>query len=185
MAIACLENTHRAYFSGADPNKGRTLNLVLLTVYKRNGQLFRAHPAHRGGLPWHDWAMFPYEKSAQGVARGKSYMEVTQDDEVYHGDPPDIAQKHHYALGKMLCFVEEDKKPLMAVVLCCAFKHVRLGVFATHRKVLHLDVGMTKPYVLLMDVEAIVRNCLMILENKDGHGYHEVWEKERWAKAFV
>jgi hypothetical protein len=42
---------------------------------------------------------------------------------------------------------------------------------------------MTKPYVLLMDVEAIFRHCLMIPENKDaGHGYHEVWEKERWAK---
>jgi hypothetical protein len=131
-AIACLEKTHRAYFSGADPNKVRTLNLVLFTKYKRNGQLFRAHPAYRGGLPWHNWAMFRYEKSAQDVARGKSYMEVTHHDEVYHGDPPDIAQKHHYALGKILCFVEEDKKPLMAVVLCCAFKHVRSGVFATH-----------------------------------------------------
>jgi hypothetical protein len=44
---------------------------------------------------------------------------------------------------------------------------------------------MTKVYVLLMDVEAIVRHCLMIPKNKDGHGYHEVWEKERWAKEFV
>jgi hypothetical protein len=117
MAIACLEKTHRGYFSDADPNEVRTLNLVLFTEYKRNGQLFHAHPAYRGGLPWHDWAMFRYAKSAQDVARGKSYMEVTHDDEVYHGDPPDIAQKHHYTPGKILCFVEEDKKPLMAVVL--------------------------------------------------------------------
>jgi hypothetical protein len=43
MAIACLKKTHRAYFSGADPNEVRTLNLVLFTEYKRNGQLFRAH----------------------------------------------------------------------------------------------------------------------------------------------
>jgi hypothetical protein len=185
MAIACPETTSRAYFSGAEPNEGRTLTLVLFTEYKRNGQLFRANPACRGGLPWHDWAMFRYEKSAQEVARGKSYMEVTHDNEVYHGDPPDIAHKHHDAPGMCLCFVEEDKKPLMAVVLCCAFIHVRSGVFATHWKVEHLDAGMTKPYVLLMDVEAIVRHCLMIPENNDGHGYHEVWEKERWAKEFV
>jgi hypothetical protein len=101
--------------------------------------------------------MYRYEKSAQDVAcGGKSYMEVTHDDEVYHGDPPDIAQKHHYAPGKILCFVDEDKKSLMAVVLCCAFKHVKSGVFATHWKVKYLDAGTTKPYVLLMDVEAIV-----------------------------
>jgi hypothetical protein len=112
-------------------------------------------------------------------------MEVTHDDEVYHGDPPEVAQKHHYAPGKILCFVEEDKKPLMAVVLCCAFKHVRSGVFATHWKVEYLDAASTKPYVSLMDVGAIVRHCLMIPENKEGHGYHEVWEKERWAKEFV
>jgi hypothetical protein len=112
-------------------------------------------------------------------------MEVTHDDEVYHGDPPDIAHKHHYAPGKIMCFVEKDNKPLMAVVLCCAFRHVRSGVFATHWKVEYQDAGMTKPYGLLMDVEAIVRHCLMIPENKDEHGYHKVWEKERWAKEFV
>jgi hypothetical protein len=83
-------------------------------------------------------------------------MEDTHEDEMYHGDPPDIAYKHHYALGKILCFVEEDKKPLMDVVLWCAFKHGRSGVLSTHWKVEYLDAGMTKPYVLLMDVEAIV-----------------------------
>jgi hypothetical protein len=25
----------------------------------------------------------------------------------------------------------------------------------------------------------------MLPENKDVHGYHEIWEKERWAKEFV
>jgi hypothetical protein len=185
MAIVFLEKTHRGYFSGADPNEGHALNLVLFTKYKRNGQLFRLHPAYRGGLPCHDRAMFRYKKSAQDVARGKSYMEVAHGDEVHHGDPPDIAEKHHDAPGKILCFVEEEKKALMAVVLCCALKHFRSGIFATHWKVGYLDAGKTKPYVLLMDVEVIVQHCLMIPENKDGNGYHEVWEKERWAKEFV
>jgi hypothetical protein len=63
MAIECLENTNNAFFSGANPNEGRRLNLVLFTAYKRNGQLFRAHLAYRGGLAWHDWAMFRYKKA--------------------------------------------------------------------------------------------------------------------------
>jgi hypothetical protein len=122
--VTCLENAHRGYFWGAH-DEYLPLTLVLFTEYKRNGQLFRAHPAYRGGRPWHDWAMFQYEKSAQDAARRKSYMETTHDDEVFHGDPPTIAHNHHYAPGKILCFVQAPGKTLQAVVLCCAFKHVR------------------------------------------------------------
>jgi hypothetical protein len=42
----------------------------------------------------------------------------------------------------------------------------------------------TRPYVLLIDVDAIVRHCLMIPENDEAHGYHEIWDKERWASEF-
>jgi hypothetical protein len=125
------------------------------------------------------------KQNPQDAARRKSYMETTHDDEVYHGDRPTIAHNHHYAPGKILCFVQAPGKTLQAVVLCCAFKHVRSGVFTTHWKVEYQDARRTKPYVSLMDVDAIVRHCLMIPENDEGHGYHEVWEKERWAKEFV
>jgi hypothetical protein len=81
----CLENAYRGYFCGAR-DENLPLTLVLFTEYKRNGQLFRAQPAYRGDRPWHDWAMFRYEKSAQDAARRKSYMETTHDDEVFHGD---------------------------------------------------------------------------------------------------
>ena len=180
----CLETAYRGYFGHAG-NEHVQCTLVLFTEYKRNGQLFRAHPAYRGGRPWHDWAMFRYEKSGRDVARCKSYMETTHDDEVFNGDPSTIAPNHHYAPGKILCFVQAPDNTLQAVVLCCAFKHVRSGVFTTHWKVEYQDARKTKPYILLMDVEAIVRHCLMIPENEEGHGYHEVWEKERWAKEFV
>jgi hypothetical protein len=43
MAIACLEKSHRGYFSGADPNEVRTLNLVLSTKYKRNSFVHILH----------------------------------------------------------------------------------------------------------------------------------------------
>jgi hypothetical protein len=38
---------------------------------------------------------------------------------------------------------------------------------------------------MLVDVNAIVRHCLMLPENKEAHGYHEIWEKDRWAKEFL
>jgi hypothetical protein len=77
-----------------------------------------------------------------------------------------------------MCFVQVPGKTLQAVVLCCALKYVRPGVIATHWKVEYQDARRTKPYVLLMDVDTIVCHCLMIPENDEGHGYHEVWEKE-------
>jgi hypothetical protein len=101
--------------------------------------------------------MFRYKKSEQDSAGRKPYsMEETHDDEVFHGDPLDIAHKHHYAPGKILCFVQEVGKSLKAVVLCCAFKHVRSSVFTTHWKVEYLDTRNTKPFVSLMGVEAII-----------------------------
>jgi hypothetical protein len=87
-------------------------------------------------------------------------MEDTHDDEMYHGHPPDIAHKHHYAPGKILCFVEEDKKPLMAVVLCCAFKHVRSGVFPTHWNV-----------ETLCFVDGCGGNCLTLLDDPGEQGW--------------
>jgi hypothetical protein len=102
---ACLENAYRGYFGGAR-DEYLQLTLVLFTESKRSGQLFRAHPAYRGGRPWHNWAMFRYGKSERDAAHRKSYMETTHDDEVFHGDPPTIAHTHHYAPGKILCFVQ-------------------------------------------------------------------------------
>jgi hypothetical protein len=45
---ACLENAYRGYFGGAR-DEYLQLALVLFTEYKRNGQLFWAHPAYCGG----------------------------------------------------------------------------------------------------------------------------------------
>jgi hypothetical protein len=104
---------------------------------------------------------------------------------VFHGDPPEIASRHQHAPGKVLCFVQDDSATLKAVVLCCAFKHDKSGVFSTHWKIEYVNALNTRPYVLLIDVDAIVRHCLMIPENDEAHGYHEIWDKEEsWASEF-
>jgi hypothetical protein len=102
-------------------------------------------------------------KSAQDAARRKSYMETTHDDEVFHGDPPTIAHDHHYAPGKILCFVQAPGKTLQAVLLCCVFKHVRSGVFATHWKVEYQDARKTKPAIRFVD--GCGGNCSPLLDD--------------------
>jgi hypothetical protein len=185
LAVWCLEDTYRGCLRGANrPDGIRAIKLVLFMEYKRNGKLFRSHPSYRGDLPWHDWAMFRYEKNEQDTLRRKTYNAASHADEVFHGDPPEVASKHHYAPGKSLCFVQDDSATLKAVVLCCAFKHSKSGVFSTHWKIEYMNARKTRPYVLLIDVNAIVRHCLMIPENNEAHGYHEIWDKERWAGEF-
>ena len=44
---------------------------------------------------------------------------------------------------------------------------------------------MTKPYIALLDTDTIVCQCLMIPENETASGYHEIWDKERWADEFI
>jgi hypothetical protein len=129
--------------------------------------------------------MFRYEKSDHDKARNKTYLEESHTDAVFTGDDPATADDHHYAPGKILAFVEADNGQLLAVVLCCAFKHVRSSVFTTHWKVEYVDAATTRPMVVLLDVNAIVRHCCMVPETSEAHEYHEIWDKDRWAREFV
>ena len=129
--------------------------------------------------------MIRYAKSEIDKARNKTYQENSHDNAVFHGDSPEIARDHYYAPGKILAFVDEGDDNVSAVVLCCAFQHVWSSVFSTHWKVEYLDTQHTRPCVMLIDVNAIVRHCLMLPKNKEAHGYHEIWERDTCASEFV
>lgn len=184
LALDAIREYDRHFFCpGSDPNLVVTRNVF--TEYLRDGITFRAHPLYRSEQAWHDWVMFRYEKSDNDKARNKTYREESHTDAVFAGDDPATSDDHHYAPGKILAFVEADNGQLLAVVLCCAFKHVRSSVFTTHWKVEYVDAATTRPMVLLLDVNAIVRHCCMVPENSEAHGYHEIWDKDRWAREFV
>ena len=42
-----------------------------------------------------------------------------------------------------------------------------------------------KPFVTMIHTDAIVRHCLMIPGDNANKIYHEVWNRERWAKEFA
>lgn len=129
--------------------------------------------------------MIRYAKSDGDKARNKSYQETSHADKVYYGDSPEQAQDYHYAPGKILAFVDMGQGQTSAVVMCCAFKHIHSSVITNHWKLEFADKQCKVPQVLLIDVNAIVRHCCMMPENKKAHGFHELWEKERWADEFT
>jgi hypothetical protein len=184
LALHAIPDTLRHAFAASNDQE-LMLERTIHTEYARHGVIFRAHPMYRSKRAWHDWVMIRYEKSESDKARSKSYQETSHADEVFHGDSPEVAANHHYGPSKILAFVDGVDGNIYAVVMCCAFRHVRSGIFTTHWKIEYLDNRRTRPYVTLIDVNAIVRRCCMLPENKEANGYHEIWEKDRWAKEFM
>ena len=163
-----------------------SLSLELFTDYKRNDIIFRAHPHYRNrGRGSYDWVMFRFAKSDHDICHNKTYRLKNYPDEVFHGDDATIAGQYHYAPGQLKAFVHMPDDGIKAVVKCCSFEHTQSSVISTYWKIEYLDKANTKPYYALLDVDAIVRHCLMIPENNDNSAYHEIWTKDRWAKEFM
>ena len=114
------------------------------------------------------------------------------------GDDAAVAHHYTYAPGKILGFLV-DRYPstapakqnspafqnVQAVVMCCDSHHRKSSVFSTHWKIRYTDKACVKPMISLVSVDAIVRHCLMIPENNELNGFHEIWSRERWGDEFL
>jgi hypothetical protein len=157
----------------------------IATEYLRGGQIFRAHPKYRNGMPWYDWAMFRWAKEGT-----RSKNKSKEDSCVHYGDDEDITDQYTYVPGAILGFMEvpvpsfPQQSVTKAIVVCCDSEYRKSSVFSTYWKVLYSDKAMTIPMIRLVDPNAIVRHTLMIPENDDWNGFHEIWARERWANEF-
>ena len=158
------------------------LTLDIHTEYLRQGELLRAHPRYRGGTPWHDWAVFRWQRE-RGDKR--DYNRSVYDSHIHYGDGTTSSRKHHYAPARLLGFVNGlggSEGPIMAIAQSCSFSHKRQTVFTTQWQL--EDTGYASG-VYLIDVDAIVRPCLMVPIDKKRGIYQEVWATERWASEFL
>jgi hypothetical protein len=158
----------------------------LATEYTRGGQIFRANPNYRQGGPWYDWTMFRWAK--EGV---RNMNRSKEDSCVHYGDDEDMKDNYTYAPGQILGFLVNSSMPVvpgvddtLVIVLCCASEYRKSSVFSTYWKVLYTDKAMTKPMIRAVSPDSIVRHCLMLPENDDWNGYHEIWSRERWGDEF-
>ena len=182
LVFDCIEKNYIGGFYHPT-NPTNLMNVTIGTEYRREGVIFRAHPDYKGRGPWYDWAMFRYAKTTLEVRRKTNYI-IGPEDAVHHGDDPSKAKHYHYAPGKILAFADVGDGEVFAIVLCCAYKHTQSGVFSTYWKVEHEDAKTTKPCVLMISVDEIVRQCLMTPENDEMNGFHEIWDRDRWADTF-
>ena len=102
-----------------------------------------------------------------------------------YGDNVTIAANHLYAPGQILGFVEAaDGCGVSIVVSTSEFSHSKGSVFSTEWKrsyVYHVEKPKTHN-ICLVDVDAIVRHCLMVPHDQSKSIYHEIWCQELWGK---
>ena len=110
---------------------------------------------------------------------------ATFPDNVHFGDDDETANHWHYAPGKILAFVQHEDDSVDAIVLGCHYHHKQSSPISMHWTIQYEDARLQKPYVNYISVDSIVRHCLMIPENDELNGYHEIWERELWAESFV
>ncbi len=116
-----------------------------------------------------------------------------------YGDDSTTAIEHLYAPGQILGFVcptpfdwindEETSQidtVIMAVVSTCDFSHTRESVFSTKWQQLfvYLTGNHKRPNIQLVDVNAIVRHCLMVPHEDSHSSYHEIWSQELRGNEF-
>ena len=169
-------------FLVTEPTHGSVHHRLRLgTEYNREGTIFRCHDNYRQLGPWYDWVMLRWEREdnynyAQPVECRAGY-----------GDNDTIAANHLYAPGQILGFVEAaDGCGVSIVVSTCDFSHSKGSVFSTEWKRSYVyHVGQPKTHnICLVDVDAIVRHCLMVPHDESESIYHEIWCQELWGKAF-
>jgi hypothetical protein len=117
-----------------------------------------------------------------------------------YGDDPTIAIKHLYAPGQILGFVcptlvnwiNDHLTPkidgvILAMMSTCDFSHARESVFSTKWKqsyVSHAE-NHKRPNIQLVEVNGIVRHCLMVPHEESHSSYHEIiWSQELWGNKF-
>ena len=151
------------------------------TEYKRAEIIFRAHADYRQLGPWYDWVMLRWEREDN-----KNYAQPPECHAGY-GDDETIAADHWYAPGQILGFVESaEGAGVRAVVSTCDFSHVKGSVFSTEWKRSYV-YERGKPnthHISLVDVNAIVRHCLMVPHDESQSTYHEIWCQELWGNEF-
>jgi len=116
----------------------------------------------------------------------RNYNRSRYDSGSHYGDPEDSAASFNYAPGRILGFVAQQGKAatngIFAIVQSCFYSHKRQSVFTVHWK---LEDPRAMEGVHIVDVEAIVRPCLMLPVKPMEGLYQEIWTTERWAHEFI
>jgi hypothetical protein len=167
--------------------------VYLSTEYRRSEAIFCGHANYCLQGPWYNWVMLRWAREDNQRYAGDADCQAS------YGDNEATAREHLYAPGKILGFVTltpvdwngETNSALlggvMAFVSTCDFSHSRESVFSTKWQqsyVYHITGIRKTPNIQLVNVNAIVRHCLIVPHEGDQSSFHQIWCQELWGNAF-
>jgi hypothetical protein len=169
------------YFTRYHMEEVNELTIPFFTEYRRQGQVFRAHPNYRQAIgPWFDWVLFRWRKEERRGRRNRTSHDV----DVAHMELEADRDEYDYAPAKLLGFVQHGDD-ISCIVRTCDVTYEKSSVFTTQWELAFWDAQKRNPMISLVSVDSIVRHCLMI--PRDGPKstvFHEVWERKLWADEF-
>jgi len=103
-----------------------------------------------------------------------------------YGDDPVLQKKHLYAPGQLLAFIEEEDGSCLAIAHACRYQNSKHDIIFNKWSQEYVYTGRQKKIsIQAVDLNSLVRHCLMIPYNDDREEYIEVWSRELWADQFL
>ena len=162
--------------------------LDICTEHKRNGQIFRSHPAYRGRTKWNDWVLVDWGVNGQAAGEIWAFVDLR---ELPAGVQVDVGpysvQAGVYAVIESADIIDEQDAHLLGTY---AAKHGSSSIFTPIIKECAeiADNGsIAKRQFYLADVEAFVEPICVIpdvgIDVK--RKYFQVLPRKRWAEQFA
>ena len=161
--------------------------IVSIPVYSEvyiHGDLYRAHINYRGNGPWFDWVMIRWKRSPEHASTEKT----KHPPHLYYGKDTTMRNpnQHLYTPGKVLGFFVDFKSKIRAIVETCDWEHNKHSVFTSKWKYAYHKVdGILQKWIMFVNVEYIVRHCLVVPIHPDSDDLLTVWPPKLWADEFT
>jgi len=173
-----------SYITAIHPEAWGDVTVNFYSEIKKDGQIYRAHSNYQNNGPWMDWVMIRWDQDPSV----QWSLEEANECLISHRESCDNPEDFLYSPGRILCFTALENDTIHAIVECCDFKFKRGSIISTEWQKAYIYQGQNhkEPYISYIDVEAIVRHCLVIPDMRDGcEVYHEIWNRELWGDKFL
>ena len=161
--------------------------MISIPVYSEvyiNGNLYRAHLNYRGNGPWFDWVMIRWKRPSDHT----SVPKMKHHPHLYYGENTSLhnPNQHLYTPGKILGFFVDFKGKIRAIIETCDWEHKKHSVFTSKWKyAYHKMNGTIQKWIMSINVEYIVRHCLVVPIHLESDDLLTVWPPKLWADEFI
>ena len=101
------------------------------------------------------------------------------------GESTHTVSSFQYSPAQILGFVVFPDKVLKAIVRTCQYGDKKSSVFSSSWQLAFLtENGTSIPYCMAIDIDTIIRPCLIVPKSESSDEVNQIWPRELWADEF-